>query len=242
MSLPPFLLRRLPGLGHALSRLQMSISTLNRRTQKGSLSAQAEALLAAANNSKPTKELFILIGWRGQRWDILAYNAAAFEADASPPVLDAAMLLSCAILHLPSLRIALRKELRSARFARLRTALPLVWWRTDETIPPGATVAGLGISSWSALPQLLAKGRNYECVGLNAEGEETYRETISGKSDLSLAGMVTLIHETTGQPPFDGLLKAHYSADGNGRWSLQSTEQRLTEEGSWQAIEIEAKR
>jgi hypothetical protein len=69
------------------------------------------------------------------------------------------------LLHLPVLRDFWRKELRAARYERLRHVLPKVWAMDPTTLPPGAVIAGLGITNWHDLSKLEAKGRHFEIKG-----------------------------------------------------------------------------
>ena len=57
-----------------------------------------------------------------------------------------------ALFHLPALRSFWSRALRRSHYERLCRELPRAWFVTDETLPAGAVIPGLGITSWDCLP------------------------------------------------------------------------------------------
>ncbi|MCB1277394.1 hypothetical protein [Prosthecobacter sp.] len=65
-----------------------------------------------------------------------------------------------ALLHLPALRSFWSRELRLQHFNALQAMVPKAWMLDDATIPPGAVIHGLGLSSWEQ--SLLVYGSDWE--------------------------------------------------------------------------------
>jgi len=152
--LPRSIARRVRTLGHALSRVQAGLQLLPKRLERGLLDTSSTAWVnqwagtALASPSTAGKALTATIVWQENAWLV----------SEVPPVWHGALLL----LHLPVLRDFWRKELRAARYERLRRVLPKVWAMDPTPLPPGAVIAGLGITSWHDLSELEAKGRHFE--------------------------------------------------------------------------------
>ncbi|MFZ4593585.1 MAG: hypothetical protein ACOYOF_04970 [Verrucomicrobiaceae bacterium] len=155
--LPRSIARRVRTLGHALSRVQAGLQLMPKRLERGLLDASSTAWIyqwagSALDSPSTTSEaLTATIVWQENAWLV----------SEVPPVLHGALLL----LHLPVLRDFWRKELRAARYERLRHVLPKVWAMDPTTLPPGAVIAGLGITNWHDLSKLEAKGRHFEIKG-----------------------------------------------------------------------------
>lgn len=152
--LPHSVARRVRTLGHALVRLQAALQLLPKRLERGLLDASSTAWIhqwAGGVMSRPPSSqeaLTATIAWHENAWLVCEV----------PPVWHGALLL----LHLPVLRDFWRKELRAARYERLRRVLPQVWARDPNPLPPGAVMGGLGITSWDELPKLEASGRRFQ--------------------------------------------------------------------------------
>jgi len=152
--LPRSIARRVRTLGHALSRVQAGLQLMPKRLERGLLDASSTAWIyqwagSALDSPSTTSEaLTATIVWQENAWLV----------SEVPPVLHGALLL----LHLPVLRDFWRKELRAARYEHLRRVLPKVWAMDPTPLPPGAVIAGLGITNWHDLSKLEAKGRHFE--------------------------------------------------------------------------------
>jgi hypothetical protein len=224
-SLPPPLYRQLPGLGYALSRVDAGIRILHRRVQRGSLPPLAIELLGAASALPAPSALSVLSAWRGSAWQILASDESlplvTDSAPSSTANVSPALLLASAAFRLPALRVAMRRELRYARYDRLLRVLPNVWWFTADALPPGAVIAGLGITSWEELPKLIASGRRFE--------------------HLTLHGLA-LLHELPSEDPFDGWVASHYIADAQQQqhWSLAKAQRWTSASAAWSEVAIRA--
>jgi len=155
--LPRSIARRVRTLGHALSRVQAGLQLLPKRLERGLLDTSSTAWIhqwagSALDSPSTTSEaMTATIVWQENAWLV----------SEVPPVWHGALLL----LHLPVLRDFWRKELRAARYERLRHVLPKVWAMDPTTLPPGAVIAGLGITNWHDLSKLEAKGRHFEIKG-----------------------------------------------------------------------------
>jgi len=155
--LPRSIARRVRTLGHALSRVQAGLQLMPKRLERGLLDASSTAWIyqwagSALDSPSTTSEaLTATIVWQENAWLV----------SEVPPVLHGALLL----LHLPVLRDFWRKELRAARYEHLRRVLPKVWAMDPTPLPPGAVIAGLGITNWHDLSKLEAKGRHFEIKG-----------------------------------------------------------------------------
>lgn len=72
-----------------------------------------------------------------------------------------------ALLHLPALREFWTAELRAAHYQHLVKMIPQAWCMDATPLPPGAVIAGLGISTWEELSRLEAEGRKFQRQPLN---------------------------------------------------------------------------
>lgn len=67
-----------------------------------------------------------------------------------------------ALLHLPALRQFWTAELRASHYQHLVKMIPQAWCMDATSLPPGAVIAGLGISSWSELSRLESEDRQFQ--------------------------------------------------------------------------------
>ncbi len=240
---PSSLQRRLPALGHALSRVFAAMDTLGKRMARGTLPRDATELLQAATAKAmpPTQTLFC--GWRERTWQIVGSGLSMNESapEALTAMLPVSLLLACALLHLPGLRQAMRRELRYARYDRLARVLPRVWWVTNDTLPPGSVIAGLGITAWNELPKVLAQGRRFAWVIVDAKGREIARAEVSGSLPPLAEQEIMLLVECSTQQPFDGWVQASYGPVEAGRWTMNAAQQWQPEAQRWSEWEGQRK-
>ena len=77
------------------------------------------------------------------------------------PPFSAAWLRLLADFHLPELRQSWVLRLRRARYLRLLKLLPRAYWVRAEPPPPGAVLAGLGLTHWNRFPSLRGSGHSF---------------------------------------------------------------------------------
>lgn len=166
-SLPRPVGRRLRTFGHALSRLETAATVLRRRLEKG------PTVLGL------TPEWFNSWGGNFLNGKVQTSDASPFIASVEhqendwlitnlgeDPGISTSWAVVLLFLHLPVLREFWRKELRAHRAALLQRVLPRVWPLDPSTLPPGAVISRLNLSSWSQLPDLLAKDHGFEVISL----------------------------------------------------------------------------
>lgn len=176
-NLPRPIARRLRTLGHALTRVEAALRLLPKRLERGLLDATSTAWIQqwaggvlgqGHGQGQPSlasdEVLKATIAWQEQAWLV----------SELPPAWHGALLL----LHLPVLRDFWRKELRAARYERLKRVLPKVWAKDPAPLPPGAVIAGLDIASWEDLPRLEAKGRTFVESASKASSEADPERTL----------------------------------------------------------------
>lgn len=154
-TLPRTVARRVRTLGHALGRLQAGMDLLQTRLERKMLDGVSTAWirewthLALADQPRIQSPLTATIAWSTENrvWRVI---------ELPKPWHGALMLL-----HLPALKSFWRKELRAARFALLQRVLPRVWAKDETMLPPGAVIAGLGLTSWADLSRLQESGRRF---------------------------------------------------------------------------------
>ncbi|MBL9143033.1 MAG: hypothetical protein JNM99_05055 [Verrucomicrobiaceae bacterium] len=177
-SLPSPVGRRLRTFGHALNRLEVAATVLKRRFGKG------QTILGL------TPEW--VSNWSGNHLngEVPTRGASPFTASIEQQDYlwlitdlgeDSGISTSWAVvlllLHLPALREFWRKELRAHRAALLQRVLPRAWPLDPASLPPGAVISGLNLSSWSQLPDLLAKDRSFEVMSLAGDRQPVTAST-----------------------------------------------------------------
>ena len=95
--------------------------------------------------------------------------------------------LQCWLLQLPALRLHWEKRMRSARLEMLKRIVPGAWWPQPEaSVPPGAVIAGLGVTSWASadeLPQVSRdpSGMMFEIKPATSHRTERYQRSAAGR-------------------------------------------------------------
>lgn len=130
--------------GYRVARWAAAREVLQTRVAKGRVSGELGAFLTKWMSPAPAVILegdFELSftatpGQIGLTGGSLAFVASSLEQ---------------ALLHLPALRSFWRNELRQAHFDALKAIVPPAWLRDETSVPPGAVIHGLGITTWERL-------------------------------------------------------------------------------------------
>jgi hypothetical protein len=215
-ALPSPLLRRLKTLGHGLTRLRVASEVLRRRTAKGTgingvdqawLSAWGGEVLAGSLRMPVDTGLSSTIEWLEKEWLV--------TRPVDTETLPLSWLVALLWLHLPALRHFWRKELRAQRFALFQRVLPQVWPLDTAPLPPGATISGLKLASWSDLPRLLESGRRFEAISLSTDERQSVTAP-NWPGILARAAEEKLLLIEHRQLPDASLFTASWTTDENG--------------------------
>jgi hypothetical protein len=199
------------------------------------LSGLGKALLLM----RPACQAFQLTAARfGDLWQIVAEDG---------PPLSAAWLELCSDFHLAPRREQWIRQLRRARFGRLRQLLPVTLRSPVEhpELPPGAVLQGLGISSWHSLSELKGQGRTF-CLRPPQQAllwlTDDCTESQWQQAQLALLQPGCLIAEFPSLQA-DSLWQLHYAADEAGyirpRSSTRLAERSLLDWAASQSSPIE---
>jgi hypothetical protein len=135
----------------------------------------------------------------------------------------------CADFHLPTRREGWIRQLRRARFGRMRQMLPATLRSPAEhpELPPGTVLQGLGISGWDRLIELRGQGRSF-CLRMPGKPlvwlTDECRPAHWSKAQHTLLQPGCLITELPGVQA-DSLWRLHYASDAAGYISLRSCTQ-----------------
>jgi hypothetical protein len=137
------------------------------------------------------------------------------------PPFSAAWLRLLADFHLPEQRQRWVLQLRRARYLRLLKLLPRAYRVRAEPPPPGAVLAGLGLTHWKDFPSL--RGSGYSFYALLPDGSAHWcvadhtAEEWSAFSQLLLPG--SLLLQLPGELPQQQVC-AEYELRADGRVEL----------------------
>ena len=202
-------------MGHGLCKLDEARRLLGVRLERGLLDDAATAWVKrwsgnALNEPLPLpvdSERQTLLVWAGRNWHI---------EDVTVGETGTGWLALCMLLHLPVLRHFWRPALRAQRFAWLARALPYVWAIDPQPLKPGTVIAGLGITSWSALPALLQAGRKFDVISA-VDGGASPVEAMSWPAVLTQANeQPVFLKERFPMPP-EGRVRASWRKNEQGR-------------------------
>jgi hypothetical protein len=98
--------------------------------------------------------------WDEESWSVLSPCGAEITAPWAVTLM---------LLHLPALRAFWKTSMRASRLRRLQKVLPKAWPLDPASVPAGAVIAGLGITSWAQLPQKMAQGMSFRTMNFSNE-------------------------------------------------------------------------
>jgi hypothetical protein len=123
------------------------------------------------------------------------------------------------LLHLPALRSFWKTSMRASRLRRLQKVLPKAWPLDSASVPAGAVISGLGITSWTQLPQKMAQGMSFRAMNFSSEAIELNADR-SQQFDQLMNRITTepwVLVENTAARAEQQTLTAAWTRDDNGR-------------------------
>ncbi len=210
--------RQIDTLGHGLTRLLEAVEVLKRRVARETigdehLRAWLKPWLAVASCEPPvTANEPAQLTWDDESWRMLS---------PSGPELSVSWATVLMLLHLPSLRTFWRQSMRASRLRRLQTVLPKAWALDPTIVPPGAVIAGLGITNWDQLPSKVTQGRTFQAVAVN-DGTRLNIDDASRSDWQNLPGL-TLIIDISPVAEEANRLEAQWTRADNGRIVLKGS-------------------
>jgi len=101
-----------------------------------------------------------------------------------PSTTRPSFLLQCWLLHLPALNPQWKKRMRSARLELLKHIVPGAWLpQPQPDLPPGAIIAGLSVTDWTAAERLPQVARETSGMMFEIKPATGHRSTRYHRSD-----------------------------------------------------------
>ena len=208
--------RQMETLGHGLTRLLDAVEVLKRRVARETVGDEhlrdwLKPWLGVASCESPlnAKEPAQLT-WDDESWRVLSPTG---------PELSASWATVLMLFHLPSLRTFWRQSMRASRLRRLQAVLPKAWALDPTIVPPGAVIAGLGITNWEQLPSKVTQGRRFQALAVNHGTRCDIDDAPTG--DWQALPGLTLIIEISPVAEEANQMEAQWTCAENGRIVLK---------------------
>ena len=191
---------QIASLGYRLSRWSAAREALAARVAKRRLPEDLRQFLEKWAGDSTSAPMEATLGESTDGWHLQTGGLVGFPKER-------------ALLHLPALRAFWIQELRLSHFTALQEIVPTAWFIDETPVPPGAVIAGIGISSWAGvvLPENLDR---YAVVDRSG----THRGSCQNEwSELVRAGSCLLVEKIQ----TSRVIRARFMRDERGRIVLE---------------------